>query len=235
MVVRGLKNRLEAVPERKLGRLLLCVLASLVFLQQLQVFLTTNHVKSSQTVQSNNIDLEKLEDDSKNSNKDPSMDFQCQCKELKSNQSSMCSDYSNSLGDHQKVISVSLFSDSDVAKVRDLSDAVYQTFPGYYLRLYHNVSEHNNKHSELCDLFCQNHHIDLCHAKKIGESIVMSPGISEPENPRPNPTFSYTRHTRTRHFKSRVYPYPPEPNFNTVVFSTFLTLYLTFCEQFTKV
>ena len=45
--------------------------------------------------------------------KDSNLDFQCQCKELldsSSEKTSLCSDYSNSRGDSQKVISVSYYS-----------------------------------------------------------------------------------------------------------------------------
>ena len=44
--------------------------------------------------------------------KDTNLDFQCQCKELDSSseKTSLCSDYSNSRGDSQKVISVSYYS-----------------------------------------------------------------------------------------------------------------------------
>ena len=43
--------------------------------------------------------------------------------------------------------------------------------------------------------------------------LVMCPGIPEPENSRPNPSFFHTRQTRTRLFKFREFPYPPEPDF----------------------
>ena len=45
--------------------------------------------------------------------KDSNLDFQCQCKEQldsSSEKTSLCSDYSNSRGDSQKVISVSYYS-----------------------------------------------------------------------------------------------------------------------------
>ena len=47
--------------------------------------------------------------------KDSKLDFQCQCKELlglSSEKISMCSDYSNSRGENQKVISVSYYHSS---------------------------------------------------------------------------------------------------------------------------
>ena len=41
----------------------------------------------------------------------------------------------------------------------------------------------------------------------------MGPGIPEPDNSRPNPSFFNTRQTWTRVFKFREFPYLPEPDF----------------------
>jgi len=43
--------------------------------------------------------------------------------------------------------------------------------------------------------------------------VVMDSGITEHEKSRPNQIFFNTRHTWTRLFEFREFPYPPEPDF----------------------
>lgn len=83
--------------------------------------------------------------------------------------SSVCSDFSDTLGSDQKVISFSLFGvDGPKYKLEDLIDNhndLPKFYPGYVMRVYHDRSNV----SALCDLFCQSDHLDLCFAGDIGK------------------------------------------------------------------
>ena len=53
--------------------------------------------------------------------------------------------------------------------LKKLVDAVLELYPGYYLRTYHNISEDNPEHKELCHIFCFNDHVDICDTRRLGE------------------------------------------------------------------
>ena len=172
MILRSLKNRLENLSDRKSGKLLITFIALVLFLHQMNIFtLNYNNKFQNDVTSEGNTKIEDTEDEENLAPKDPNLDSQCQCKELviKSENSSMCSDFTKNLGENLKVISVSVFREDHLEHLKHFSDVVYEKYPGYYLRVHHNFSEIHQKHQILCDLFCQNNHIDLCHTKKIGK------------------------------------------------------------------
>ena len=100
--------------------------------------------------------------------KKSNLDFQCQCKELSiTTNESLCSDYASTRGNDQKVISISYFN-QEVEKLRKIVEDTYAFYPGYFLRIYHNLTEKQSNYPKLCELFCLNDHVDLCHTMKIG-------------------------------------------------------------------
>ena len=73
--------------------------------------------------------------------KKSNLDFQCQCKELSiTTNESLCSDYASTRGNDQKVISISYFN-QEVEKLRKIVEDTYAFYPGYFLRIYHNLTE----------------------------------------------------------------------------------------------
>ena len=108
------------------------------------------------------------------SKKDSNLDFQCQCKELlqTSGETSLCSDYSNSRGDSQKIVAVSYYGNADIENLKKLSDAVLKLYSGYFLRIYHNLTENDPGFRDLCEMFCVNDHVDVCDAKKLGDYTI---------------------------------------------------------------
>jgi hypothetical protein len=46
-------------------------------------------------------------------------------------------------------------------------EAMRRLYPGFVLRLYH---DGNANRSDVCDVFCANRDVDLCHVKKLGRS-----------------------------------------------------------------
>jgi len=167
--LRSLKNKLESANLRHYGRHFCCVFAFIAFLHQLNVFISTSILVVSD-----------LKNDSDSVNAilvtteiiDEKYDRDCQCKEivnLVTSNASLCGGYSASRGSEQKVISFSYFK-HDFQNLANCAEAVLNLYPGYYMRVYHNISKADSKHQELCELFCQNDHIDLCDVSKLGKS-----------------------------------------------------------------
>ena len=61
-----------------------------------------------------------------------------------------------------------MYSASDIETLRQLGETVLELYSGYYLRIYHNISEEDPVHQKLCGLFCFNDHIDVCDVRKLG-------------------------------------------------------------------
>ena len=102
--------------------------------------------------------------------KDPNLDYDCQCKELQTfiSNNSVCSEYTNTRNHNQKVISYSYYEGIEDQAMKNLdlnSESIHSLYPGYIMRIYHNLTENQ----KLCELFCQNEHIDLCNVRKLGK------------------------------------------------------------------
>ena len=67
---------------------------------------------------------------------------------------------------------INLSSTSDIETLRQLGETVLELYSGYYLRIYHNISEDDPVHQKLCGLFCFNDHIDVCDVRKIGNQFL---------------------------------------------------------------
>ena len=78
---------------------------------------------------------------------------------------SVCSAYSNTRGEEQKVISYSYFNDDHAKFLVKNAQTIQDLYPGYIMRIYHNFTENR----QLCELFCQNDHIDLCNVRILGK------------------------------------------------------------------
>lgn len=100
-----------------------------------------------------------------------------------------CSDESSFRGQHQKVISYSLYgnySDDQVGKryfpfLQNISLTASEQYPDWIVRIYHNFSSAYLKENapvfkKLCHVFCHNPNVDLCSlhdmALRIGDAIV---------------------------------------------------------------
>ena len=157
--------------EKPYGRYLVILCTLTIFLHQLNIYVFTHIEQSTNEIKDTKIS-EKVKKQSEFVTlkpKDSNLDYQCQCKELQIiSDQSLCSDYSNSRGNEQKVISVSHLG-QDLVNLKRTVEEVYKHYPGYFLRIYHNMTETNEKYQELCDLFCLNDHVDLCHTMKIGQ------------------------------------------------------------------
>ena len=156
--------------EKPYGKYLVILCTLTIFLHQLNIYVFT-HIELEQ----NQNKIENLEKPEKQSEfvtlkpKNSNFDYQCQCKELQIIQDiSLCSDFSNTRGNEQKIISVSHLG-QNLDSLKRTVEEVYKHYPGYFLRIYHNMTENNEKYQELCEIFCLNDHVDLCHTMKIGQ------------------------------------------------------------------
>lgn len=88
---------------------------------------------------------------------------------------SMCSSFSAHRGDQQKVIAVSYYSyDADLDKRRLYFPGIWANlflakkyYPGWTVRLYHDLDDSDPKSKLLCHLACTEPDFDLCHAQDI--------------------------------------------------------------------
>ena len=169
MTLRVIKKRLEHYSQTNWGQFLILLTTFSLFYHQCHIYFATSKVKESQedkiSIIEENVDIEE-------EFKDPKLDKECQCKPLqrkaREDENFICSDFAslNRASENQKIISISHFDHSH--NLKEFSETVYALFPGYTLRVYHNVSD-PNQHLKLCDLFCTNPHIDLCNTRKIGK------------------------------------------------------------------
>ena len=78
-----------------------------------------------------------------------------------------------------------MYSTSDIETLRQLGETVLELYSGYYLRIYHNISEEDPVHQKLCGLFCFNDHIDVCDVRKLGnQSFYFLMSFLCPGNPK---------------------------------------------------
>lgn len=92
---------------------------------------------------------------------------------------SWCSSESLRHGTHQKVIVYSMFSvdtESPVAQrylslLRNISMSTQEGYAGWVVRIYHNIDYRSETHRDLCNLYCQFSHVDLCSVPSIIESV----------------------------------------------------------------
>lgn len=97
-----------------------------------------------------------------------------------------CSTESSVRGAHQKVVALSLY---DLKKnytlmrryhsrLHDLCLTVEKEYPGWSIRIYHNISDapgHGKlTHMKMCDIFCRFPHIDLCDVSALAERLANS-------------------------------------------------------------
>lgn len=175
---RTLKNKLEVVHYAKYARFAVSVLATIAFLHQLNIFISVSVSNLSETRKNSSSHGQNVNSEAIIIAKDEKLDSECQCKELlaMASKSRLCSDYSVGRGADQKVISTSYFR-ANFQELKSNAKAIATMYPGYYMRVYHNFS--SQKHAELlCELFCQNDHIDLCDVTKLGKSNLLIPDIT---------------------------------------------------------
>ena len=164
------RKTIEQLLEKPYGQYVVTLFAITLFLHQLNIYVF-NHVETQAEVL-NKIEVKIAKPVSEFVTLKPKksdLDFQCQCKELPFTQNeTLCSDYASTRGNEQKVISVSFLNSQNVSKLQQIVENTYQYYPGYFLRIYHNLTEKQENYAHLCDLFCLNDHVDLCHTMKIG-------------------------------------------------------------------
>ena len=167
-VIRSIKLKFESLittnKKYTLGFILI-----IIFLQQFNTFLVNSIKDSTNDV---NDSSDKIEADKKPveiSNKNPNLDYDCQCKELEMlrRNNSVCSEYSNARDSNQKIISYSYYEGQETKYLESNAETINHLYPGYIMRIYHNFTENQ----KLCELFCQNEHIDLCNVRKLGNLI----------------------------------------------------------------
>ena len=89
---------------------------------------------------------------------------------------SFCSQHSGDRGNHQKVVSFSYFGDeaSELSQIRGYLkhiktnlEAVKEFYPGWTMRIYHDVPKNDSRMAFMCDLACNNSQLDLCAVEEI--------------------------------------------------------------------
>ena len=101
---------------------------------------------------------------------------------------SSCNKFTSHLGSGQNVLSYSFYSAVTLSYTRDevtgeahwhrylglLPDLLHNItidYPGWRLRVYHNLTKEHPQLDFLCDLYCKNTHMDLCDMRDIPELI----------------------------------------------------------------
>ena len=169
-VIRSIKLKFESLITTN-KKYTVSFILIIIFLQQFNTFLVNSIKDSTNDV---NDSSDKIEADKKPvviSNKNPNLDYDCQCKQLEMlrRNNSVCSEYTNARDSNQKIISYSYYEgQNDEAKyLESNAETINHLYPGYIMRIYHNFTENQ----KLCELFCQNEHIDLCNVRKLGNLI----------------------------------------------------------------
>ena len=172
-VIRSIKLKFESLLTTN-KKYTLSFILIIIFLQQFNTFLV-NSIKDSINDDNEISDkIHQIEGDKNQveiSNKNPNLDYDCQCKQLEMlrRNNSVCSEYTNARDSNQKIISYSYYEgQNDEAKyLESNAETINHLYPGYIMRIYHNFTENQ----KLCELFCQNEHIDLCNVRKLGNLI----------------------------------------------------------------
>lgn len=112
-----------------------------------------------------------------------------------------CSRESTVRGPNQKIISYSLYGNAQNASIfnryysllRNISLTAARDYPGWIIRIYHNIPDDkgpaNEAHEQLCQIYCRFDHVDLCSVplliERIGNSTTpMDPALLRGLNPR---------------------------------------------------
>ena len=94
-----------------------------------------------------------------------------------------CSPESSIRGMHQQVITYTLYGNvhnASVAKryyslLRNISLTAERDYPGWVVRIYHNIRDRGGPereaHDQLCDIYCRFHNVDLCSVPLLVERI----------------------------------------------------------------
>ena len=172
-VIRSIKLKFESLITTN-KKYTVSFILIIIFLQQFNTFLV-NSIKDSINDDNEISDkIHQIEADKNQveiSNKNPNLDYDCQCKQLEMlrRNNSVCSEYTNARDSNQKIISYSYYEgQNDEAKyLESNAETINHLYPGYIMRIYHNFTENQ----KLCELFCQNEHIDLCNVRKLGNLI----------------------------------------------------------------
>ena len=172
-VIRSIKLKFESLITTN-KKYTISFILIIIFLQQFNTFLV-NSIKDSINDDNEISDkIHQIEGDKNQveiSNKNPNLDYDCQCKQLEMlrRNNSVCSEYTNARDSNQKIISYSYYEgQNDEAKyLESNAETINHLYPGYIMRIYHNFTENQ----KLCELFCQNEHIDLCNVRKLGNLI----------------------------------------------------------------
>ena len=101
-----------------------------------------------------------------------------------------CSLESDLRGDHQKVVTYSLYGNAYNASIFrryytalwNLSSTVEQSYPGWVVRIYHNLHERRDREGfkTLCAIYCRFAHVDLCSIESIWGGIGNSTSPIDP-------------------------------------------------------
>ena len=90
--------------------------------------------------------------------------------------STTCSKTAYLRGSDQHVVSFSYYGDPTTphhkskqyyAGIKENLSTMSQFYPGWVMRLYHDLDHHNPLLGELCDLACNNNNLDLCNVKHL--------------------------------------------------------------------
>ena len=94
-----------------------------------------------------------------------------------------CSDESTVRGANQKIVTYALFGNAQNSSVfrryygnlRNISLTVAKQYPGWVIRIYHNIADdpttENEAHNQLCRVFCRYDNVDLCSVPLLTERI----------------------------------------------------------------
>lgn len=92
-----------------------------------------------------------------------------------------CSDESSARGHHQRIVTYALFGNAHNASVfrryysnlRNISLTVEKQYPGYVIRIYHNVVDDPDSegYRQLCNVYCRYPNVDLCSVPELADRI----------------------------------------------------------------
>ncbi|XP_046638258.1 uncharacterized protein LOC124316386 [Daphnia pulicaria] len=92
-----------------------------------------------------------------------------------------CSTESSARGHHQRIVTYALFGNAHNASVfrryysnlRNISLTVEKQYPGYVIRIYHNVVDDPDSegYRQLCNVYCRYPNVDLCSVPELADRI----------------------------------------------------------------
>ncbi len=109
-----------------------------------------------------------------------------------------CGPESSFRGKHQKVLTYTLYGNANNTSIfnryysllKNISRTAEKAYPGWIIRIYHNITEYDEAYNLLCDVYCRFQNVDLCSlpqlVDRIGDNSTtpINPALIQNLNPR---------------------------------------------------